>query len=573
MTFQFLAPPAKHPVAPATQTATAPKPSDTVGVVPQDAGNAPVAPPREVPRLRIEAPRIHGSVSLLGARIDDVVLPDYRETLDPKSPLVRVLEPKADPQPYYAQFGWAAAAGSAVKVPDADTLWTADPEVLAPGKPATLSWDNGGGQTFQLALSIDDNYMFAIQQRVRNAGDAAVTLTPWSRIRRDYTPQVSGYSVLHEGLIGVLDGKLKQITYSSAKSEANKADAAKGPANAGEAEGYNSTGGWIGITDKYWLAALVPDQAEAVHAAFRHTLNTLANGTQADGYQVDFSADQPSVIPPAGDAMLAHHLFAGAKEVHLLDRYQHDLHIPSFDTAVDFGHLYFLTKPFFYAIDWIYQRTGNFGVAIMIFTLCVKALFFPLANRSYRSMAKMKLLQPKMTQLREQYKDEPQKLQQGMMQLYKAEKVNPASGCLPMLLQIPVFFALYKVIFVTIEMRQAPFFGWIRDLSSVDPTNVFNLFGLIPYDPAQLAPLLHLGAWPLIMGATMFFQQRMNPTPPDPMQARLFQFMPILFTFMLARFPAGLVIYWSWNNTLTIGQQWLINRQTRLPAPGLARTT
>ena len=574
--FQFLAPrPVRHAsLAPVvTQTATAPRPSDTIGAVPQDAGAAPVPAPHEVPRVTIDAPRVRGSVSLVGARLDDVVLRDYRETLAPDSPLVRVLEPKGEPQPYYAQYGWSQPGDSHVKLPDNNTLWTASADKLGEAKPVTLSWDNGEGQTFEIVLSIDDNYMLAVQQRVRNSGPAAVSLTPWARIRRDYTPQIAGYSVLHEGLIGVLDGRLKQITYSTAKSEATKADEAKGPANGGLAQSFASLGGWAGITDKYWLSALIPDQADRVVAGFRHTMNPTAGGQQADGYQVDFSTEQPVTVAPNGEVTLASHVFAGAKEVHLLDRYQRDLHIPSFDTAVDFGHLYFLTKPFFLAIDWIYQRVGNFGVAIMIFTLALKLLFFPLANRSYRSMSKMKLLGPKMTAMREQYKDEPQKLQQEMMKLYKAEKVNPASGCLPMLLQVPVFFALYKVIFVTIEMRQTPFFGWIHDLSAVDPTNIFNLFGLIPFDPTAISPLLHLGIWPLIMGATMFFQQKLNPPPPDPMQARLFQFMPLIFMFMMARFPAGLVIYWSWNNLLTIGQQWLIMRQTRLARPGLARTT
>jgi YidC/Oxa1 family membrane protein insertase len=569
--FQFLAPPpAHHPPPGVTPTATAPRPSDTVGVVPQDAGNAPVAPPRQVPRLKIEAARVQGSVSLLGARFDDVVLRDYRETLAPNSPLVRILEPKSDPQPYYVQYGWTASGPHPVPVPGNDTVWTASPDTLRTGSPVTLSWANGQGQTFELTVSIDANYMFGVQQRVRNAGTEPVQVLPWMRLRRDYTPQTAGYSILHEGPIGVLGDQLHEITYRSIRNDADKADAAN-PGNGGLAQQFSSTGGWAGITDKYWLAALVPDQAQPGTTAFYLTHDTLAGGVQADGYQVDFAPAQPETVVPAGDAMVASRFFAGAKEVHLLDRYQREDHIPNFYLAVDFGHLWFITRPFFFAIDWIYQQVGNFGVAIMIFTLALKLLFFPLANYSYRSMSKMKLLGPKMTELRELYKDEPQKLQGEIMRLYKAEKVNPASGCLPMVIQIPIFFSLYKVIFVTIEMRQAPFFGWIHDLSAVDPTNVFNLFGLIPFDPAGIAPLLHLGAWPLIMGFTMYFQQKLNPPPPDPTQAKLFQFMPIIFTFMLARFPAGLVIYWTWNNLLTIAQQWVIMRQTRLTRPSLAR--
>jgi YidC/Oxa1 family membrane protein insertase len=320
------------------------------------------------------------------------------------------------------------------------------------------------------------------------------------------------------------------------------------------------------MTDKYWLTALVPDQKVESTVNFRHIAE---NG---DHYQVDYVTKQPMSVAPGATSTLPSHLFTGAKVVSLLRAYKDDLHIPMFDYAIDWGYFWFLTQPIFLALDWLNGLLGNFGLAIMVFTVCVKALFFPLANYSYRSMSKMKLLGPKMTALRERYKDEPQRMQQEMMALYKLEKVNPASGCLPMVVQIPVFFSLYKDIFVTIEMRQAPFFGWIHDLSVVDPTNVFNLFGLIPFDPTVISPFLQIGAWPLIMGLTMFAQQKLNPPPPDPVQARLFQFMPILFTFMMARFPAGLIIYWSWNNTLSIAQQWLIMRRTRLARPGLART-
>ena len=561
--FQLLMPkPARPPVSASMELAagqvTAPRPSDTVGARPEDAGAAPIVPPSEVPRVKIAATRVQGSISLLGARLDDLVLRDYRETIDPKSPLVQLLEPRSDPQPNYVQFGWTAAAGTATKLPDVNTtLWSASEDTLTAGKPLTLSWDNGAGLVFQIVLSIDDNYMFTARQSVRNTTAAPVSLYPWARIRRDYTPEVAGYYILHEGLIGVLDGRLKEIKYADAKTEGAK--------NNGLAFSSTGDGGWAGITDKYWLTALIPDQASKQVASFRHAV------APAEGYQVDFTAAEPEVIAPGTEATLSAQVFAGAKEVHLLDRYESEFKIPNFDKAVDFGWFYFLTKPFFYAIDWFNGILGNFGLAILAFTLCVKLLFFPLANKSYRSMSKMKLLGPKMTALRERLKDDPQKLQGEMMQLYKAEKVNPASGCLPMVIQIPVFFSLYKVIFVTIEMRQAPFFGWIHDLSAIDPTNVFNLFGLIPFDPTGISPLLHLGAWPLIMGCTMYFQQKLNPPPPDPVQARIFQFMPIIFTFMLARFPAGLVIYWSWNNTLTIAQQWLIMRRTSL-SPKMARS-
>src|SRR6195952_2246885 len=519
---------------------------------------APVQEPRTVPRLKIEGTRVRGSIDLLGAKLDDLVLKDYREEIDPNSPLVRLLEPRSEDHPYYIQYGWTAPAGETVKLPTNETIWTASPGDLAPGTPVTLSWDNGAGLTFQIGLSIDNEYMFAVNQTVRNATGEAIKLFPWSRIRRDYKPEVAGYYVLFEGLLGVVNGKLQETSYDNAKYEGVK--------NGGLAFEATSSGGWAGITDKYWLTSLIPDQDIASKVNFRHI------DDHGDHYQVDTISVDPLTAPANGEATTVGHVFAGAKVVTLLDRYQAQFHIPSFDKAVDFGWFYFLTKPIFFALDFFNGLFGNFGVAIMVFTVLVKALFFPLANYSYRSMSKMKLLGPKMTALRERLKDDPQKMQQEMMGLYRAEKVNPASGCLPMVVQIPVFFSLYKVIFVTIEMRQAPFFGWIHDLSQVDPTNVFNLFGLIPFDPAAYVPLLHMGAWPLIMGFTMFLQQKMNPPPPDPMQARLFQFMPIIFTFMMANFPAGLVIYWSWNNTLSVGQQWLIQRRTRLPKPNLART-
>ncbi|MBV9248018.1 MAG: membrane protein insertase YidC, partial [Acetobacteraceae bacterium] len=404
----------------------------------------------------------------------------------------------------------------------------------------------------------DDDYMFTVRQSVKNGTGTPVNLFPWSRVRLDYTPKGSGYTVLFEGLVGVVDGTLKEMGYSSAKSEGEKKN--------GLAFDATTTGGWAGITDKYWLTSLIPDQSVPMKAAYRYV------GDNGDHYQVDFAPVEPQTVAAGAEAATTSHTFAGAKIVRLLDRYESELKIPHFDKAVDFGWFYFLTKPIFYCLDWLNGIFGNFGVAILVFTIFVKALFFPLANYSYRSMSKMKLLAPKMQAIRERLKDDPQKMQQEMMALYRVEKVNPASGCLPMIIQIPVFFSLYKDILVTIEMRQAPFFGWIRDLSQVDPTNVFNLFGLIPFDPATITPFLHLGAWPLIMGGTMYLQQKLNPPPPDPMQARMFQFMPIIFTFMLANFPAGLVIYWSWNNLLSIAQQWLIMRRTHLARPGLART-
>jgi YidC/Oxa1 family membrane protein insertase len=543
-----------------TPSADAPAPTGN----PAFPGNQPinVPPPlsaqKDAPRIKISAPRVEGSVDMAGARLDDLVLRDYHEEVSPESPLVRVLEPRSDPQPYYVQYGWTSEGG--VKVPGPDDVWTASGTELTAATPLTLSWDNGAGLVFKIVLSIDDYYMFKVDQQVQNNTGADVKLYPWARIRRDYTPQTAGYYILHEGFTGYLADRLKELGYKEAK-----ADGPKSPTHT--AMEVDSTGGWAGITDKYWLTALVPDQAQQVAVSYRYF--TEDGG---DRYQVDFTPTTALSIAPGAVGATTSRVFAGAKEVHLLDHYEDVLHLPHFDKAVDFGWFYPFTKWIFYALDWLYGVTGNFGVAIMIFTVFAKALFFPLANKSYKSMSRMKELNPKIQEVRTRLKEEPQKMQAEIMQIYKTSGVNPASGCLPMVIQIPVFFSLYKVIFVTIEMRHAPFFGWIHDLSAVDPTNVFTLFGLIPWDPTQYSHFLHLGVWPLIMGCTMFFQQKLNPPPPDPVQARLFQFMPIIFTFMLANFPAGLVIYWSWNNTLTIVQQWTIMRRSRTRRQIPART-
>ena len=548
---------AQQQAAQVQQAAPAPGPTGPLGA-PTDAAPAAGAPRSPAARIPVEGPRVQGTLNLRGARLDDLVLKDYHETVDRNSPLVRLLAPRDGAAPYYNQWGWTAADGH-TPVPGNDTDWTAEGSRLAPGTPVTLRWDNGQGQVFEIVLSLDENYMVTAEQRVRNNGTAPVQLLPWARIRREYTPPTQGFYILHEGFVGVLDGKLREETYSSAKSEAAKRN--------GVALEQEGPGGWAGITDKYWLTALAPvDQS----ARFRATFRALPEGGQ-DRWQADFAPPAALTIAPGetggGQAL---RLFAGAKEVNLLDAYATRLGIPDFDKAVDFGWFYFLTKPFFHVLHFLGSTLGNFGVAILVFTLVLKALFFPLANKSYKSMAKMKVLGPKMTEIRERYKEDPAKAQAEMMALYRTEKVNPASGCLPILIQIPVFFALYKVLFVTIEMRHAPFFGWIRDLSAPDPTNLFNLFGLIPYDPAQLSHYLHMPAWALIMGATMYLQQRLNPQPPDPIQAKLFQWMPLIFTFMLAGMPAGLVIYWSWNNLLSIAQQWTIQRGVKPGRPGTA---
>ncbi|MEP2334785.1 membrane protein insertase YidC, partial [Marinobacter sp.] len=399
-----------------------------------------------------------------------------------------------------------------------------------------LTWDNGAGLVFERTYAIDNQFMFSVTQKVRNSSGASVTLFPYGLLSRGGTPETAGFYILHEGPLGVFDETLNEVDYDDLQDDGDVEVAA--------------TGGWIGITDKYWLAALVPAQDEAVKYRFMHMIRQ-----QDDRYQTDYLGSARA-IPAGGVVESEVHLFAGAKEVKLLDKYEAEYGIANFDLAVDFGWFYFLTKPFFYALSWLHGVVGNFGIAILVFTVAVKAVFYPLANKSYKSMAKMRELTPKMQTLREQYSDDKQRLNQEMMALYKNEKVNPASGCLPIIVQIPVFFALYKVLFVSIEMRHAPFYGWVHDLSAPDPTTLFNLFGLIPWTPPAFIPMI--GVWPILMGLTMFLQQRLNPQPADPIQAKVFMFLPIFFTFLLANFPAGLVIYWAWNNLLSIAQQRLI---------------
>jgi YidC/Oxa1 family membrane protein insertase len=504
-------------------------------------------------RVAIENPRVAGSINLRGARIDDLVFTTYRETLSPTSPQVRLFDRRESANPYFAQWGWTAADGR-TRVPDNDTDWTASGGPLAPGRPVTLSWDNGQGVVFEIVLDLDAEYMVTAEQRVRNSGAEPVEVLPWARIRREHTPQTAGFFILHEGFTGVLGERLREVSYGDVKSEAAR--------RRGVGLEEETTGGWAGITDKYWLAAIMPAAPDqAMRAAYRHV--NEGGGTAGDRWQVDLAPPAAVTVAAGGVASTSTRLFAGAKEVHLLDSYMARLNITDFDKAIDFGWFYFLVKPFFLALDWLFRLTGNFGVAILIFTVLIKAAFFPLANKAYKSMARMKVLAPKMTEVKERYKDDPQKAQQEMMALYRSEKVNPASGCLPILIQIPVFFALYKALFVTIEMRHQPFFGWIHDLSAPDPTNLFNLFGLLPFDPMQWSTFLHMPAWAIIMGFTMWVQQKLNPQPPDPIQAKIFAWLPIVFTFMLASFPAGLIIYWAWNNTLSVAQQYYIMRHER----------
>jgi YidC/Oxa1 family membrane protein insertase len=499
------------------------------------------------PRVRIETPKIAGSIALTGARLDDVSLKAYRETVDPNSPIIVLLSPLGGPNGYYSDFGWVAGPGAAVALPNASTVWTADAQVLTPAKPLTLTWDNGQGLLFRRIVTVDDNAMFQVRDEVENKGAAAVTLFPYAQVVRHGRPPTLGYYVLHEGLIGVLGEQgLQEFTYDHVDKEPLLAPGTNGRV------WKDVSGGFVGITDKYWAATVVPDQSRKYDGRF----SSVQTGA-ARTYQADFLAEAVTLAPGASATSTAK-LFAGAKEVAAINGYEQNLGIKRFDLLIDWGWFYFITKPMFFLLDWIFKHVGNFGVAILIVTMILKGLFFPLASKSYASMAKMKALQPEMLALRERYADDKMKQQQALMELYKTQKINPLAGCWPVLVQIPVFFALYKILFITIEMRHAPFFGWIRDLAAPDPTSIFNLFGLLPF---AVPAFLLIGAWPILMGITMFIQMKMNPEPPDPIQKMMFTWMPVFFTFLLGSFPAGLVIYWTWNNLLSVLQQGYIMRK------------
>ncbi|MDS7596053.1 membrane protein insertase YidC [Agrobacterium tumefaciens] len=490
-------------------------------------------------RVAIDTNAIQGSINLTGARFDDIRLKEYHETVDDSSPIITLFSPSDSKDGYFAELGYIA--GNAIgSVPGPATVWAlSSGDKLTETTPVTLTYTNDKGVVFSRTVSIDEHYMISIADKVQNPGQEAVSFATYGRVTRNNKPATPSVFVIHEGFLGVsgTDGSLTEENYK---------DVEEAPVTVPKA-----TGGWLGITDKYWAAAIVPPQTTPFETRYSH----FTDGQPR--YQADFKGDSITVEP--GQSIdLKSLVFAGAKEVPLVDRYESQYAIPKFDLLIDWGWFYFITKPMFKLMDFFFRYFGNFGVAILLTTIVVKLLFFPLASKQYASMANMKRVQPKMEELKAKHGDDRMAMQQAMMQLYKEEKINPVAGCWPMLLQIPVFFALYKVIYVTIEMRHAPFFGWIHDLSAPDPTSLFNLFGLLPYDVPHF---LMIGVWPIIMGITMFIQMRMNPTPPDPTQAMIFTWMPLVFTFMLASFPAGLVIYWAWNNTLSVTQQALIMKR------------
>nr|WP_275791005.1 membrane protein insertase YidC [Rhizobium gei] len=490
-------------------------------------------------RVSIDTQALSGSINLTGARLDDLKLKEYHETVDDKSPIITLFSPADTQDGYFTELGYIAGEASGT-APGPTTVWTVKSgDKLTPSTPVTLSFTNEKGVVFDRTISVDDHFMFKIDDKITNGSEAPASFSSYGRVTRFNKPTTPSVFVIHEGFIGVIgEHGLTEVAYGKVEDEA--------PTQPGK-----TTTGWLGITDKYWAATIVPPQATPYDAKFAH----FPDGRPR--YQADYKQD-PITVAAGQSTDLKTLVFAGAKQVPLIDGYEKAYSIPMFDRLIDWGWFWFFTKPMFQLMDFFFKYFGNFGAAILLTTVVVKALFFPLASKQYASMANMKKVQPKMEELKKKHGDDRMALQQGMMQLYKDEKINPIAGCWPILLQIPVFFALYKVIYVTIEMRHAPFFGWIQDLSAPDPTSIFNLFGLLPYDVPHM---LLIGVWPLVMGITMFLQMRMNPTPPDPTQAMLFTWMPVVFTFMLASFPAGLVIYWAWNNTLSITQQAFIMKR------------
>ena len=485
-------------------------------------------------RINISNGKIFGTISLNGALIDDVTLKNYKETLNEDSKQVVILNPKKSENGYFLETGWATSEN--IKVPNHNSKWRViGNDTLAPKQPVTIQWNNNEGLIFKKKLTIDDKYLIIVEDSVQNLSQKNINLFHYSQITRNKKPDVQNFYILHEGLIGVVGEELKELSYEDIIEKK---------------EAYKNNSGWFGITDKYWLSAIIPQKGKNFNAEFTYDKQFKANYIITDPTIINSNETKKNVAT----------LFIGAKEVSVVDGYAEQSGINKFDLAIDWGWFFYFTKPIFFVIDYLHKISGNFGIAIILLTAAVRLIFFPLANYSFVSMAKMKALQPEMQRLKDLYKDDKQKIQMEMMNLYKREKVNPVSGCLPVLIQLPFFFAIYKVLFVTLEMRHAPFFGWIQDLSAPDPTTIFNLFGLIPWDPPSF---LIIGIWPILMGLTMWIQQKLNPAPPDPIQAKIFMFFPFFLTILLASFPSGLVVYWTINNVLTMAQQYVIIRKTK----------
>jgi len=484
-------------------------------------------------RIIFENEAIKGSISLKGSIIDDLTFKKYTETLNGTDQII-LLNPKKVENGYFVETGWVTANEN-IDVPNSQTVWQIEGNnKLTPNRPVNLVWKNNQGIKFQKKISLDNQYLFTIDQSITNHTNNKYNFYPYGQIIRNTAPKVTNFYILHEGLLGVFDEQLVEKDYEDIEEKKFT---------------VNASSGWLGITDKYWITSLIPENNKEFKTDFEYKNKFKANFIETKSTEIGTNETKSNQIK----------VIIAAKEVDIVDGYAEKLNINKYDLAIDWGWFYFIVKPLFFVIDYFFKITGNFGIAIILITVCVRIIFFPLANYSFRSMAKMKVLQPEMTRLKELHKGDKAKLQQEMMALYKKEKVNPVSGCLPILIQIPFFFAIYKMLFVTIEMRHQPFFGWIKDLSERDPTTIFNMFGLIPWDPPSF---LLIGAWPCLMGITMYLQQKLNPTPPDPVQAKIFMFFPLFLTVILAPFPSGLVIYWTVNNILTMAQQIVIMKRT-----------
>ena len=489
-------------------------------------------------RVQISTDKLSGSIALTGARIDDLILNQYKGDLNSNSPIV-LLAPSKVKTAYFAEFGWLLSEG-AMELPDAHTVWSANKPKLGVGDTVQLSWRNSEDMLFRIDISLDENYMFTVTQKFTNSTKAPIAIREYGLISRTLAEKQSSMAISHEGPVGSFNKVLKEMSYEKLDSDKEKSFS------------NNASGSWLGISDKYWLTALIPDQHINFDAKFKHI---ATSGKQK--YQVDYVSDVQHMNPGQTNTTTAH-FFAGAKVVSLLDAYAKNLNLDLFDRAVDFGWFYFLTKPLFKILNYLDGIFGNFGLAILGVTVIVKLALLPLAQKSYTSMNRMKELQPEIVRIKELYADDKVKQNQAIMELYKKQKVNPLAGCLPLLIQIPIFFSLYKVLFISLEMRHAPFYLWIKDLSAPDPTTIFNLFGLVPWAPPHF---LMIGIWPIIMAFTMYLQQKMSPEPSDPMQAKLMKFLPLIFVFMFSSFPAGLIIYWAWSNVLSIAQQYFIKVQ------------
>ena len=502
-------------------------------------------------RVSIATPALQGSINLKGAILDDLILLNYNESLDKNSKNINLLLPNQTANPYYIELGWKSLSNesSGIELPDLNTEWNASSTSLTPNSPITLFWTNKDNVTFKTHFEIDEHYLFTVTQEIENNSIKSIEVFPYRLIKRINMPDTINFFILHEGLISLLNDELLEKKYKHLLEDCSTTQQIKSTFC-----DQKATGGWLGFTDKYWMTALIPDQNKTINVNYRHSNNNK------DNFRVGY-AGQVANIKPNTNYIYEGKIFAGAKVLKILKQYQKEHNIVRFDDAIDWGWFSFLTKPIFIAINWFYGHVGNFGIAIIAFTFLMRIILFPLAHTSFKSMAKMKKLQPDMQRLKETYPDDRQKMQQELMALYKKEGANPVAGCLPIVVQIPIFFSLYKVLFVTIEMYHAPFYGWIHDLSAPDPAGLLVAFGLIQWNVPDILSIVNIGILPIFMGFTMWLQQKLNPAPADPTQAKIFAFLPFVFTFILAGFAAGLVLYWSVNNILSIAQQWLIQRK------------